>query len=217
MMRSQPVFQDPARLHRLGYILVCAQSVFGGILLIQTWQLLTHGIFAALLATVLLCIRVHGKRRGARVIARVLVGLFWLIAAALCVQFADAVTYSWGSEHVARLQDGVCWFGGLALCYLTPAAATVMLYSGEHTTAYDRVVACICQPAAALVAAVSVFTDAGIPWTLDGRVLPYVWLALTVFSALVIWLCARVHTEAQKQAVIRAKERRALRIANAKK
>ena len=54
MMHIQPICKEPARLHRLGYITVWLQAAVGALLLVQTWPSLTHGIFAVLLATVLL-------------------------------------------------------------------------------------------------------------------------------------------------------------------
>lgn len=214
------ILQQPVKLHRLGYILVWAQAILGGVLLVECWPPLTHGIFAVLTVASLLCVH-KGTARATRVIARIIVSLFWVLALLLAVQTADAAVYGFTAEHVAVLQDGVCWFGGLFLCYLSPVATAAMLYHGEYTARYDRLMGCLILPAQIGSAYVSIFTDADIPWTIGGSFLPYVWLALTVAATVTIWMCARALTPAQRAAVDRCREKRgakrAARLARAKK
>ncbi len=206
------ILQQPTKLHRLTYILVWAQAVLGGVLLAACWPPLTHGIFAVLTAIALLCVH-KGSGRGTRVTARVIVSLFWVLVLMLGVQAADAVAYGFTAAHVTSLQDGVCWFGGLFLSYLAPAATAAMLYHGEHTAGYDRVMAGLIAPAQVGTAAFAVFTDADIPWTVGGAFLPYVWLLLTVVTTVFIWMSARIRTDAQQSVIDRRREKRAERLA----
>ncbi len=201
------ILQEPVKLHRISYILVWAQAVLGGVLLAPCWPPLTHGIFAVLTAAVLLCVH-KGKTRGTRVFARIIVSLFWLLALMLAVQVLDAAAFGFTAAHVASLQDGLCWFGGLFLCYLAPAATAAMLYHGEHTAGYDRAMACLMLPALVGSAYVSVFTDADIPWLFGGDILPYVWLVLAVAATVAVWICARVRTPAQQAVIDRRREKR---------
>lgn len=201
------ILQEPAKLHRVGYILVWAQAVLGGVLLAGCWPPLTHGIFAALTASALLCVH-SGKTRGTRITARVIISLFWAFVLMLAVQTADAAACGFTADHIITLQDGVCWFGGLFLCYLSPAAAAAMLHHGEHTAGYDRLMGCVILPAQIGVAVVSIFTDAGIPWTVGGDFLPYIWLALTVAATVTVWLCARIRTPAQEVPIERRRQKR---------
>ncbi len=214
------ILQEPVKLHRIGYILVWAQTVLGGVLLAQCWPPITHGFFAALTAGALLCVH-KGKTRGTRIAARIIVSLFWILALMLTVQTIDAAVYGFTAEHIAALQDGACWFGGLFLCYLTPAATAAMLFLGEHTAGYDRAMACLMLPALVISAYLSVFTDADIPWLFGGNILPYVWLALAVAATVTVWICARVRTPAQQAVIDRRREnreaKRAARIANKKR
>lgn len=200
------ILQEPVKLHRVGYSLVWAQAILGGVLLAGCWPPLTHGIFAVLTAGALLGVHI-GKTRAARVTARVIVSLFWVLALMLAVQTADAVTNDFTADHFARLQDGICWFGGLFLCYLSLAAAAAMLHHGEHTASYDRLMGCLILPAQIGVAYVSIFTDADIPWTVGGNLLPYMWLALTVAATVAVWICARVRTPAQQAVIDRRREK----------
>ncbi len=210
------LLQEPVKLHRSGYILVWAQAILGGVLLAACWPPLTHGIVAVLTAVVLLCVH-KGNSRGARVAARVILSLFWLLAAILAVQTVDAAAFGFTPDHVVSLQNGLCWFGGLFLCYLSPAATAAMLCHGEHTASYDRLMACLIQPVLVGSAAVSVFTDAEIPWLFGGSFLPYVWLVFTVIATVTVWICARVRTPAQQAVIDRRRqkreEKRAARIA----
>ncbi len=201
------VMQEPERLHKLGYILVWAQAILGGVLLAACWPPLTHSVFAVLTAVALLCVH-KGASRGARITARTIVSLFWVLALMLAVQAADAATYGFTADHVATLQDGACWFGGLFLCYLSPAAAAAMLYHGEHTASYDRLMGCLLLPTTVGVAYASIFTEAGIPWTVGGAFLPYVWLVLTIAATVAVWLCARVRTPAQQAVIDHRREKR---------
>lgn len=201
------ILQEPVKLHRVGYSLVWAQAILGGVLLAACWKPLTHGIFAVLAAGALLCVHI-GKTRATRVIARVIVSLFWALALLLAVQTADAAAYGFTAYHFARLQDGLCWFGGLFLCYLSPTATATMLYHGEHTAGYDRLMGCLILPAQIGAAYMSIFTDAGIPWTVGGNLLPYVWLALTVAATAAVWICARIRTPAQQAVIDRRREQR---------
>lgn len=213
------LLQQPEKLHRITYILVWAQTILGGVLLAACWPPITHGIFAALTAVVLVCVH-KGTTCGTRVAARVIVSLFWVLILMLGIQTADAVVYGFTDAHIASLQDGACWFGGLFLCYLAPAATAAMLYHGEHTAGYDRLMACLILPALVGAAGIAVFTDADIPWTVGGGVLPYIWLMLSALTTAFVWISARIRTEAQ-QAVIdrrrqRREEKRAARIAKNK-
>lgn len=201
------ILQNPEKLYRITCILVWAQAILGGILLAACWPPLTHGIFAVLAAVALLCVH-SGKSRGARVGARVIVSLFWALALLLAVQTADAAACGFTADHITTLQDGVCWFGGLFLCYLSPAAAASMLFHGEHTAGYDRLMGCLILPAQIGVAYVSLFTDAGIPWTVGGAFLPYVWLALIAAATVAVWMSARIRTTAQQAAIDRRREKR---------
>lgn len=201
------ILQEPVKLHRISYILVWAQAVLGGVLLAPCWPPLTHGIFAVLTAAVLLCVH-KGKTRGTRVTARIILSLFWLLALMLAVQAVDTAVFGFTAAHVASLQDGVCWFGGLFLCYLTPAATAAMLFHGEHTAGYDRAMACLMLSALVGSAYVSVFTDADVPWLFGGNILPYVWLALAVAATVAVWICARVRTPAQQAVIDRRREKR---------
>ena len=201
------VAQDPVKLHRVTYALVWAQAILGGVLLAACWPPLTHGILAVLAAIALLGVH-KGTSRGARVAARGIISLFWALALLLAVQTADAAVYGFTADHIATLQDGVCWFGGLFLCYLSPAATAAMLFHGEHTAGYDRLMGCLILPAQIGAAYVSLFTDAGIPWTVGGDFLPYVWLALTVAATVAVWMSARIRTPAQQVAIDRRREKR---------
>ena len=206
------ILQQPAKLHRLAYALVWAQAVLGGILLAACWPPITHGIFAVLTAMVLLCVH-KGHSRGTRVSARAIVSLFWVLAVMLGVQLLDAAAFGFTAAHIVSLQDGVCWFGGLFLCYLAPAATAAMLYHGAHTAGYDRVMACLIAPAQIGTAGVAIFTDAEVPWTVGGDFLPYIWLASTVVTTILVWTCAHIRTEAQQSVIDRRREKRAERLA----
>ncbi len=203
------LWKDPARFQRLGYILVWIEAVFGGVLLAGCWPLLTHGIFAALLVAVLLCTASAQKSRPCRVTARVIVGLFWVLAAMLAVETVDTALHAFSGMYVEVLQDGVVWFGGLFFCYMAPASAAVMLYFGENTAGYDCLVACLLLPVQLVSVCVALFTDAGVLWTFDGRVLPYIWLCMVAITVPVLWRCARLRTPAQESVIIRRREKRA--------
>ncbi len=205
---NQSLLNNPVRLQRLGYIFVWTEAVLGGILFAGCWTPLTHGIFAALLGAVLLCTRVAHKSRAARVTVRIINSLFWPLAALLAVQTFFVAMYNFSEIYFARLQEGVAWFGGLFLCYLAPASATAMLRFGAHTAGYDRLLGCLYLPAQLVVAYVALFTDADIPWTLDGTVLPYIWLALTALTTLLLWRCACVRTPEQESVITRRREAR---------
>ncbi len=213
------ILQEPVKLHRVGYILVWAQAVLGGVLLAGCWPALTHGIFAVLTASALLCVHI-GKIRGTRIVARIILSLFWLLAAILVVQAVDAAVFGFTDAHIVSLQNGLCWFGGPFLCYLSPAATAAMLHHGENTAGYDRLMACLILPALVGSVSVAVFTDAEIPWLIGGSFLPYVWLALAVIATVVVWLCARVRTPEQQAVIDRRREKReakrAARIAKTK-
>lgn len=201
-MQLRSLLDNPAKLHRLGYITVWVQGILGGILLLQTWPALTHGIFACVLAAVLICVHVGARHRAARVTARVLVGSFWLVASLFVTQIILTVLSGW-VYYAPDLRDDICFFCGEFLCYLVPAALAVMLYTGEHATGYDRALSVICQTALVPVAYLALFTDAGIPWTLNGAVLPYVWGIVVLFTTLVVWTCAKKLTPEQAAAVER--------------
>lgn len=201
------ILQEPNKLHRVGYILVWAQAILGGVLLAGCWPTLTHGILAVLLAAALLCVH-KGKVRAARGVVRGIVSLFWALAAMLAIQTADAVTNGLSATHLIALQNGVCWFGAPFLCYLSPAAAAAMLFHGENTAVYDRLMACLIQPALVGAACMALFTDAEIPWTVGGDFLPYIWLILAVATTLIVWLCARIRTPAQEVPITRRREKR---------
>ncbi len=204
------LFSSPAKLHRLTSILTGVTAALGGILLAGCWAPLTHGIFAALLGVVLLNTFVS-KSATAGIVSRVLIGIFWVWAALMVVETADTLYHGMSEAHVATLQNGLVWFGGLFLCYLTPAGAVAMLYHGSRTVGYDRVMGCVLGAAQVVVVVVAVCTEAGITWPLDdGLLLPYVWLAMTVFTAvmLIAGACART---AEQQAALDS--RRASRMA----
>jgi hypothetical protein len=206
------ILQEPKKLHSITYALIWAQAILGGVLFAGCWPFLTHGIFAVLAVIALLCVH-RGKTRGTRVTARVIISLFWVFALMLGVQAADAAANGFTAEYIARLQDGACWFGGPFLCYLTPVAIAAMLCHGEHTAIYDRVMGCLILPAQIGVAYVSIFTDAGIPWTMGGKFLPYVWLAVLVVTTILVWLCARIRTPAQEVPIERRRQKHADKIA----
>lgn len=207
------ILQDPAKLHRITYALVWAQALLGGVLFAGCWATLVHGIFAVLTVVALVCVH-KVKSPEARVLARTIVSLFWLWLCLIAFQGGDVLVQMLKQrltvEHIVRLQDGICWFGGLFLCYLSPAAVATMLYHGERTAAYDRLMGCLIMPVTAGMAYVSIFTGAGILWTIGGKFLPYVWLALVVIATIAVWLSARVRTPEQQVAVDR-------RISNHKK
>ena len=222
--QTLPKLEDDRRINlydrtnhfrRNTYALVWAQALLGGVLFAGCWPPLTHGIFAVLTIAAMLCIHKRNTR-GARVFARVVVSFFWAWLCLLAVQSADIlVQISNGhltTEHIARLQDGVCWFGGMFLCYLTPTAVATMLYHSEHTAAYDRMMGCLLLPVAAGAAYVSIFTGANIAWTIGGKFLPYIWLALVVIATVATWLAARAHTPAQQAAIDRRAEKHKQRI-----
>ncbi len=200
---------SPHGFHRLGYILIWAEALLGGILFARCWQPLLHGIFAVLLLAVLLCVFVMKKSRAAHVTARIICGLFWLWAALILVEVADALFHGWYGDYITTLQQGISGFGGLFLCYLAPMITTVMLYSGAHTVGYDRLFGCVCLPAQLLTACVALFTDADIPWAVDGKVLPYVWFALLAVATVVLWLCARIRTPEQESIITLRRDARA--------
>lgn len=201
------ILQEPVKLHRVGYILVWAQAILGGVLLVGCWPPLTHGIFAVLLATVLLCVH-KGNGRGARIAARIIISLFWVFTLMLTVQTVDAARGGFTDAHIVSLQNGLCWFGGPFLCYLSPAAAAAMLYHGEHTAGYDRLMACVMLPTLVGSASVALFTDAEIPWLIGEAFLPYAWLALTVAATVFLWICARIRTAEQQAVIDRRREKR---------
>lgn len=206
------LLQQPAKLHRITYYLVWIQAILGGVLLATCWPPITHAVFAVLATSAVLCVH-KGSSRGTRVTVRVIVSLFWVLVLMLGVQTADAVTNGFTAAHVASLQDGACWFGGLFLCYLAPAATAAMLYHGERTAGYDRTMACLIAPAQIGTAVVAVFTDADIPWALGEAFLPYFWLLLTATATIFVWISARVRTPAQQSVIDRRREKREARLA----
>ena len=210
-MRSNSSLTDPSKLHRLSYATTWAQAVLGGILLAPCWPPLTHGVFAVLAAGVLLCVH-KLNTRGARIAARSIVGLFWVLAVMLAIQTIDAFVFGFTAAHVAALQDGVCWFGGLFLCYLAPVTVAAALYHGENTAVYDRLTGCVILPAQIGTVCMAVFTDASIPWTVGGGFLPYVWLVLIVVATIAVWTSVRVLTPAQQVAIDRRRQKRLDRI-----
>ncbi len=195
-------------LHLVGYILVWAEALLGVVLFKNCVTTLAHGLFLAILLAATLCVLLAAKRRAARVTARVLTGVFWVWLALVAVQTVNTMMGAWYGGYIASLQQAIAIVGAPLLCYLAPAAVTVMLYCGENTAGYDRLVGCVILPAQILTAYVALYTGADIPWTPDGTVLPTVWLVLLAVTTLAVWVCAAKRTEAQQSVIERRRARR---------
>lgn len=211
-MKLQDVFHNPTKLHKLGAIAVWVQAALGGILLAQTWESITHIIGACLLAATLLCVHKGGNRRAARVTARVITGLFWLIAVIFIAQLVLAVLYSW-DYYAPDLLANICYFCGMFLCYFSPAALNTMLYNNEHTTAYDRVTGIACQTAVLPVAYLCLFAETDVAWTVSRMFFPYLWGVTAVIATGLVWLCAKHPTVVQTNALRDRRDARRAKIA----
>lgn len=206
------ILQQPAKLLKLGYILVWAQAVLGGVLFAACWSPLAYGIFLSLAAIALLCVHI-GKSRATRVVTRAIISVFWLFVVILAALLAEAIAYGLPEAHLLSLVYGITRFGGLFLCCLSPVAAAALLFHGEHTAVYDRLMGCLILPATVGAAVLSVSPVADVPWTVSGNFLPYVWLVLAAAATVTVWICARVRTPAQQVPIDRHREKRAARIA----
>ncbi len=207
----------PAALHRAGAIFVLCTSMVGRLLLTECWGWPMHAIFTALLAvSLLLAYKGNAKPpRGSRIALRAITALVWVWLALMVFESLDAARFGFSGMHTAALQDGIVWFGGLFLCYITPVAVCQMLFFGVNTTPYDRLVGVLCPLMQLTVAGVALFTDAGVPWAL-GRWAAYSWLVLAAVSAVLALLCMRHRTPAQEKAHelrrARIEEKRAKRL-----
>lgn len=202
------ILQQPAKLHQLSYILVWAQAILGGVLFAACWSPLAYGIFLSLTVIALLCVHI-GKSRATRVVTRAIISVFWLFVAILSALLAEALAYGLPEAHLFSLMHGITYFGGLFLCCLSPAATAAMLFHGEHTAVYDRLMSCLILPAMVGTAVLSISPTADIPWTVGGNFLPYVWLALTITATIAVWTSACVRTPAQQVPIDRRREKRA--------
>lgn len=211
-MKLQDILTNPLKLHKLTAITVWVQALLGGILLMQTWESTTHIVAIVLLAVTVLCVHKGGPSLGARITARVITGLFWLIAVVFVAQIVLTILYSW--EYYAEdLLANICYFCGLFLCYFAPATVTVMLYSAEHTVAYDRVTGVACQTALLPVTYLCLFVCADIPWSLDGGFISYVFGVVTVVTTALVWLSAKRTSPVQKNALQQRREARQAKVA----
>ncbi len=200
-------FPSPQSLHRIGVGFSFVTAALGGILLSGCWPPLTHIVFAVI-AIISLLNTVVSKSTTAATVRRILLSIVWVWGLIIAIESIDALYYH-TEEHIKVLQDGVVWFGGMFLCYLTPAAATAMLYSGERTGWYDRWLACSMSLLNIAVAGVAIFTNVGIVWPFNrSLILPYIWFGMTILSAVLLLLCVFNPTEIQQTALQEARDRR---------
>ncbi len=198
---KQPTL-SPRKLHRYSVISSFVSSMLGLLLLATCWRTPLHILFAVLLAAAMLCMHTAASNRTGRIILRIIAGSAWIWLALILVETADAIYGGMTASHITRLQDGIVWFGGPLLSYIAPVAAATALFCGEHTTLYDRLTGRVFTIAPVGIAAVALFTDAGVPWPLDGSaMLPSVWLALTLVAAVLLFISLATPTDAQQAAV----------------
>lgn len=176
--------EDRELMCRVGFGLTWAQAVFGVFLLMQNVHSYIHIILAVLLTAGLLLARFGWEHKAARIIGRVITGLYWAMFAAFAAESilitADA---DWKNAAVMLLSE-YCLFGGLVFSWLSPAAFAFARRGGK----YDGVVACFGQVLLAGAAAVGAFTQTLTGWSWDNDTVRLIWFILAVLTTLMTFL-----------------------------
>ena len=201
------VAQNPAKLHKITYILVWVQAVLGGVLLANCLSPIAHTIFLSLTAIGLLCVHI-GKTRATRVITRAVASIFWVFVGILAVTLAEGIVYGLPQVYGDSLVYSITLVVAPYLCYLAPVTTAAMLFHGEHTAAYDRLMGFIVLPAQIGAAYMALFTAAEIPRMVGEGFLPYLWLVLIIAATIAVWMSVRAHTPAQQTAIDRRRQKR---------
>lgn len=179
--------RDMVFCRRVCRLTVWLQTVLTLLLTIKTLVMPVYAVLALWLVMELVLARLGRKHRAARVIARVLSALTWVLAALFLLYLALSLVTGWAAASAAFLRDMS------ALCLpvlgaMMPGLTAMALGRGK----YDRTVACFGQTWLLLTAVLGRFTAARtqIPWLWDNAAVLSVWLGLVVLATVMVWACA---------------------------
>lgn len=176
--------QDRELMCRVGFGLTWAQAVFGIFLLMRNVHAYIHIILAVLLTAGLLLARFGWERKAARIVGRVITGLYFLMFAAFAAEAVLITTAADWKNAAGMFWSEYCLFGGLVFSWLSPAAFAFARRGGK----YDGAVACFGQILLAGAAAAGAFTQTQTGWSWDNDTVRLIWFILTVLTTLMTFL-----------------------------
>lgn len=170
--------------------LLWAQAVMGIFMLYNTLVPAAHAVLVVIAAVAVLVAKSLWEKPAARITARVLCGVPFLLAVTFLVQLVQMLVLQ---MPLLALAEYMCIIGGVVLCYFTVAAGTVSLRGGV----YDKVVACFCCTWMAAITALISFTKAGenVLFTWEHLIVKVVWVVVTAAAAVLCWVCAFLKEE----------------------
>ena len=167
---------------------LAVQLLYGGLMTLFFMKGWAYIVLAGLALLLLVMWWLGRDTRGVRVTVRVLTGLAYAVAGIPLLELMMSALSNW-YVSLGRCVLDMCCMGMPLLLWMAPAVGVFSLSRGR----YDRFVACFTQTWLTVLSVLAVAVDGvkeQIPWTWQNNAFAIIFLGVTLFAAVTVWLCA---------------------------